>query len=256
MPQGRQAETPNKEALNALTDLYYLFGDLAAHVLESSVSPEEIDIYFLRPGGLKEQLHKYYELASLDPEEAGSNTEALTPERLLPFNTISQVTKESCRQIHDIRGDLKEYNNAKEAYGTPVPQEVQEVVRLGSEILNRRNQLINGVIQGNQKPKVVIQASGIGIPGVASSHYPIRGARKQMVMRLFETHPQPVSAKAWARLIDRSGTVYSDSIQKVSADVNDINKRFMRNLGLQHKLIINRGGYMLNFEELDISHEV
>ena len=140
MPQGRPSESPNKEALNALTDLYYLLGDLAAHVLKSTESPQELDIFYVRPGGLKQLLHKYYQLASLDPQEAGSNTAPLTPERLLPFNNISQVTAESWEQIQQARGDLKEYNNAKHAYGTPVPPEVTEAVNKGKQILAKRTQ--------------------------------------------------------------------------------------------------------------------
>jgi hypothetical protein len=231
-------------------------GELAAHVLESSASPEEIDIYFLRPGGLKDLIQEYYELASLDPEEAGNNAHPLTQARLLPFTTISQVTKESCQQIHDVRGDLKEYNIAKQGYGSPTPQGVREVLDRGYEILHRRKLQNESGVASSQKPRVVITSSGIGIPGVAGQHYALRGGRKVAILKLFETHPHPLSAKAWARLIDRSGTVSSDSVQKVSADVNDINKRFMKNLELEHKLVINRGGYLLNFEEMDISHEV
>jgi hypothetical protein len=140
MPHGRPSESQNKEALNALTDLYYLLGDLAAHVMESSESPQELDVYYVRPGGLKQLLHKYYQLASLDPQEAGSNVAQLTLERLLPFTTISQVTRESWEQIQGARGDLKEYNNAQQAYGTPVPPEVTEAVNKGKQILAKRTQ--------------------------------------------------------------------------------------------------------------------
>lgn len=257
MPQGRPTNNAvNKEALNALTDLYYLYGEMAAHVLKSDESPEQLDIFYVRPGGLKQLLHKYYELASPDPEEAGSNVHALTLERLLPTGTLSQTTEESWNQIQAARGDLKKYNNAKQGYGSPTPQGVREVLDRGYEILHRRQQQNGSGIESSQKPKVVITASGIGIPGVAGQHYSLRGGRKVAILKLFETHPHPLSAKAWTRLIDRSGTVSSDFAQKVSADVNDINKRFMKNLELEHKLVINRGGYLLNFEELDISHEV
>ncbi len=127
----------NKEALNALTDLYYLYGDLVQHSLESRVSPQELDIFYLR-GGLREKLEQYYALASLDPIEAGSQTNPLTLEYLLPHKTISQVTEDSWRQILDARGDLKTYNDAQEAYGTATPQEVQEVVRQGKELIASR----------------------------------------------------------------------------------------------------------------------
>lgn len=127
----------NKSALNALTDLYYLYGDLVQHGLVSPLSPEELDIFYLR-SGLKDMLEQFYTQASLDPVEAGSNTESLTLERMLPIGTISQATQATWKQIQDARGDLKLYNDAKEAYGTPVPQEVQEVVRQGRELIASR----------------------------------------------------------------------------------------------------------------------
>lgn len=127
----------NKSALNALTDLYYLYGDLVQHRLESPISPEELDKYYLRDG-LREMLNQYYALASVNPEEAGSNAAALTLEHMLPIGTISQATPAAWEQIQDARGDLKLYNDAQEAYGTPVPQEVQEVVRQGRELIASR----------------------------------------------------------------------------------------------------------------------
>ncbi len=141
MPPGRPTNNAvNKEALNALTDLYYLYGDMAAHVLKSDESPEQLDIFYLRPGGLKELLHKYYELASLDPEEAGSNVHPLTLERLLPTRTLSQTTEEAWNQIQNARGDLKPYNIAKKGYGTPVPSEVMEAVNTGRQMIAKRTQ--------------------------------------------------------------------------------------------------------------------
>jgi len=141
MPQGRPANNAvNKEALNALTDLYYLYGDMAAHVLKSDESPEQLDIFYMRPGGLKQLLHTYYELASLDPVEAGSNEYPFTLERMLPIRTLSQTTEEAWSQIQDARGDLKLYNDAKEGYGTPVPPEVTEAVNKGKQLLAKRTQ--------------------------------------------------------------------------------------------------------------------
>lgn len=120
--------------------MYYLYGDLAAHVLKSDETPQELDIFYVRQGGLKHLLHNYYQLASLDSVEAGSNVHPLTLERLLPIKTLSQVTEESWKLIQDVRGDLKTYNDAQQAYGTPVPQEVQEVVTKGRQMLAKRTQ--------------------------------------------------------------------------------------------------------------------
>ena len=146
MPQGRPSESqesPNKEALNALMDLYYLYGDMAVHVMESDESPEELDKFYMRPGGLKQLLEKYYQLSLLDPQEEGSPAEGLTLERLLPIiDSISALKAhdDAWKQIIVARGKLKEYNNAKHAYGTPVPPEVTEAVNKGRQILAKRTQ--------------------------------------------------------------------------------------------------------------------
>ena len=60
MPQGRPPGIVNKEALNALTDLYYLFSKIVWQVHHKRTLPEESDIYYLRPGGLKDLIQKYY----------------------------------------------------------------------------------------------------------------------------------------------------------------------------------------------------
>jgi len=143
MPQGRPSESPNKEALNALTDLYYLYSDLATHLRASDKSPQELDLFFTRPGGLKELLHKYYLLASLDPQEAGSHTESLTLESMLPRDNgiaFYQAHDELWSQIIDVTDVLKGYNREQGAVGTPVPPEVTEVVNEGRQILARRIQ--------------------------------------------------------------------------------------------------------------------
>lgn len=259
MPQGRPANNAvNKEALNALTDLYYLYGDMAAHVLKSDESPEQLDIFYMRPGGLKQLLHTYYELASLDPEEAGSNVHPLTLERLLPARTLSQISEEVWNQIQSARGDLKLYNDTQEAYGTPVPPEVTEAVNTGKQILVKRIQRtrLESVEQpASIKQKVTISSKGVGVPGDAERYYSFRGGRKKAVLEMLDKYPQALSAKAWGRLVNTSNTVTSDVVQQVSADVSDINKRFKRNLQLDESLIINRNGYILNFDELDIEDQ-
>jgi hypothetical protein len=143
MPQGRPQTPVNKEALNALVDLYYLYSDLATHIRESSESPQELDLFFSRPGGLKELLQKYYVLALLNPEEAGSHVGALTLELMLPRdNSVSfyRAHDELWKQIVDVNSDLKGYNRNQGAIGTPVPQEVMEAVNEGRHIIARRNQ--------------------------------------------------------------------------------------------------------------------
>tara|TARA_B100000508_G_scaffold120886_2_gene102244 strand:+ start:265 stop:1047 length:783 start_codon:yes stop_codon:yes gene_type:complete len=258
MPQGRQENEVNKEALNALTDLYYLFSNIVWHVHYKRALPEESDVYYLRPGGLKELLHKYYGLASIDPQEAGSPEKPLTLERMLPFRTISQVTDESWQQISEVCGEIKEHNNSKRSYqevtGTPTPQEVMEVLKKGNEILDKQKQGTE-VSSENIKPTVLITSAGIGVPGEAAKHYALSGGRKKAVLKILEQHPEPLSAKAWARLVSRTDTVSSDFAQKVSSDVRDINKRFRENLQLDEDLIINRSGYLLNFEELNIEKQ-
>ena len=254
MPQGRPQETVNKEALNALTDLYYLFSKIVWQVHHKRALPEESDIYYLRPGGLKELLHKYYGLASIDPQEAGSQERPLTLECMLPFRTISQVTDESWQQISDVCGCLKEHNNLHHGYGIPTPQEVREVLHKGNEILDKQTGGA-GTQSEEIKTTVLITSAGIGVPNVAERHYALRGGRLKAVLSMFDNNSVPLSAKAWARLVSRASTVSSDFAQKVSSDVRDINKRFKENLQLDEDLIINRNGYLLNFEELNIEKQ-
>tara|TARA_B100000508_G_C11457694_1_gene277555 strand:- start:1157 stop:1936 length:780 start_codon:yes stop_codon:yes gene_type:complete len=143
MPQRRQETEVNKEALNALTDLYYLYSDLATHLREYTDSPQEIDLFFLRPGGLKELLIKYYELASTHSGEAGSPSNLQPFEHMLPRDTsigFYRAHDDLWRQIVDMTDVIKGYNTAQGAVGTPVPQEVTEVVNEGRHIIARRKQ--------------------------------------------------------------------------------------------------------------------
>ena len=217
--------------------------------------PEESDIYYLRPGGLKDLIQKYYELATLDPEKVGSHEEPLTLEHLFPFRTISQVNEESWQQISDICGRFKEYNNAQGAYGAPTPQGVLEVLQQGNQILDKQKLEAEKVQSESKKPTVLITSIGVGVMGSAVKYYALRGGRLKAVLKMFDNNTEPFSAKAWARLVSRTNTVSSDFAQKVSSDVRDINKRFKENLQLDEDLIINRNGYLLNFEELNIQKQ-
>jgi len=247
-------ESPNKEALNALTDLYYLYSDLATHLRASDESPQELDLFFTRPGGLKELLHKYYLLASLDPQEAGSQTESLTLESMLPRDNgiaFYQAHDELWSQIIDVTDALKGYNREQGAVGTPVPREVTEVVNEGRQILARRNGRNSVEIQNERQP-IMITASGIGVPEDVKRYYPFRGGRKKAILKMVEKYPEALSAKAWAQLVGKAVPTSPEAIQQVSADVNDINRRFKKKLQLDINLIINRNGYLLNYDELNI----
>ena len=141
MPDTREAPTVNKEALNALVDLYYLYSDIATHLRDSRESANELDLFFTEPGSLRELLIKYYDLANLDAEEAGKNVGSLTIEMMLPRdNSISfyKAHDDLWQQIIDVNADLKGYNRDQDAVSTQVPEEVQKVVRQGREIIATR----------------------------------------------------------------------------------------------------------------------
>lgn len=99
---------------------------------------------------------------------------------------------------------------------------------------------------------VVISSSGIGVRGQAERHYGIKGARKAVVLEMFTLKPEGLSAKAWARLTGKS---VASASQAVNSDMKSINAIFRKNLQLDNDLIVHRGGYTLNFEELDIRLE-
>lgn len=99
---------------------------------------------------------------------------------------------------------------------------------------------------------VVITSSGIGIKGQAKRYYGIKGTRKAVVLEMFKLQPEGLSAKAWAVLAGKS---VASASQAVNSDMKSINAIFRKNLQLDADLIVYRGGYTLNFEELDIQLE-
>lgn len=109
-----------------------------------------------------------------------------------------------------------------------------------------------GADNADKEQVILISSNGIGVSGSAERHYSVRGGRKKIIDEMYGLYPEPLSAKAWAKFVGKNLTVLSDAVQQVSADVSDINKRFKKQLQIENDLIINRNGYLLNFEELDI----
>jgi len=58
--------------------------------------------------------------------------------RMLPRKTVADVVGETEHQLALIKGDLKYYSNVVEAYKTPVPEEVRELVHTGRTLLATR----------------------------------------------------------------------------------------------------------------------
>lgn len=127
----------NKSALNALIDLYYLYGDMVIHASHSDEGSQELDVFFLQ-GGLKSMIKKYYVESGLDLVAAGDINGPLTLERLLPRPTITAVVGKEAEQVSYLRGDLKGYFDSQNAYGAPIPEDASEVIRQGRQILAGR----------------------------------------------------------------------------------------------------------------------
>lgn len=127
----------NKSALNALIDLYYLYGDMVIHATHSDEGSQELDVFFLQ-GGLKAMIKKYYIESAFDPVAAGDINGPLTLERLLPRPTITAVVGKEAEQVSYLRGDLKGYFDSQNAYGAPIPEDATEVIRQGRLILAGR----------------------------------------------------------------------------------------------------------------------
>ena len=100
--------------------------------------------------------------------------------------------------------------------------------------------------------EVLISPNGISVKGQAKLHYGINGTRKAAVIKMFKRQPDGLSAKAWATLV---GKPVVSASQAVNSDVRSINAIFKKKLQLDNDLIVYRGGYTLNFEELDIQLE-
>jgi len=243
MPE-QTPEVTTLAAINALVDLYYVYSELANYVRQNDAGHSDIDLFYNR-GGLKTLLHKYHAHASADPIEVSVHRLPTLAE-MLPVTPISKVYgKEAVwQQIIDVRGDLKDYSNAVGAPGNQVPSEVKEVVRQVKQFILKHSQNQNGL-------RIVIDDTGVGVFGDADRHYALRGSRKRVVLAMRDCYPEALSAKKCARIMGKTGAIPSMT-QQVSADINSINSIFKKNLGLEHDLIINRNGYLLNFEELNI----
>jgi hypothetical protein len=127
----------NKSALNALVDLYYLYGDMVFDANHSDESPQQLDVFFLQ-GGLKAMITKYFQESHLDPVAAGDTEGPLTLERLLTRPTISAIVGDESVKVSHLRGVLKGYFDGQEAYGASIPDDAAEVIRQGRLILAER----------------------------------------------------------------------------------------------------------------------
>jgi len=246
MPE-QTPEVSTLAAINAVVDLYYVYVELADYVRQTKHTRmhTDIDLFYNREG-LKALLVKYHTIASADPIEVPEYQLPTLPQ-LLPVSPVSKMYGNDAvwQQIMDARADVKQYSDAVGAPGNTVPSEVNEVV-------GAVRQFIDHLALDEDKQTIVINESGVGILGAADRHYALRGERKKLVMQMLASYPVALSAKRCARLMNKPALVQSELIQQVSADVNDINKRFKKNLQIEHDLIINRNGYLLNGEELHI----
>jgi len=120
----------DKAALNAFTDLYYLYTDIVFYITSHrDESPEAFDIFYLR-GGLRELILKYYrqsDISSLDARLNQGNISIL--------DTIAAVTNEVEAKISENRGIVKGLNDSLHAYGVEVANEVVEVVKTGRKLI-------------------------------------------------------------------------------------------------------------------------
>lgn len=133
----------NKQALNSLTELYYVFVRLIEHMEHNTESKEELDIFYLRgignSGGLRAAIIAAYEASNLNLEEAGTPDEPMTLERLLPYKTVSSYTnREKLEQVQDVRADLKYYNDSTRAHEAGMDDASIVLKEKAEEILRKR----------------------------------------------------------------------------------------------------------------------
>ncbi len=132
-----QTQEINKVALNALTNLYYLYTDIVRNGLRSEESTEELDIFYLR-GGLKHMVEKYYTLSALDAITVETLKELPELSQLLPRRAVSDMTALPMEMITNARGDLKYLTDIHQAYGQTLPDEVTELIEKGRHLLHCR----------------------------------------------------------------------------------------------------------------------
>lgn len=132
-----QTQEINKVALNALTNLYYLYVDLVRHALRSDESTEELDIFYLR-GGLKQMLEKYHTLSALDAITIETLEELPVIDKMLPRRAVSDITALAMEHITLAKGDLKHLTHVHKAYGQTLPEEVTGLIEQGRTLLHNR----------------------------------------------------------------------------------------------------------------------
>lgn len=132
-----QTQEINKVALNALTNLYYLYVDLVRHALRTDEPTEELDIFYLR-GGLKHMIEKYHTHSALDAITVETLAELPAIADMLPRRAVSDITALPMEKITLAKGDLKYLSDGHKAYAQELPDEVTELIEQGRKLLNNR----------------------------------------------------------------------------------------------------------------------
>lgn len=136
MPE-TQLEVTKEVALNALVNLYDLYIDLVRNVERTDESSDAIDVFYLR-GGLRKTIKKYFDLAQFDTIDLGTLNEYPTLEKVLPCRTISPVHSIAYDTVMLVKGDLKYLADINSSHGNLMPQDVNDVIVAGREILAGR----------------------------------------------------------------------------------------------------------------------
>lgn len=133
----------NKQALNSLTELYFVFTHLVEYRYENKKETKrDPDIFYMRglnnEGGLKSAIETAYGASNIDPDVAGIDDNPLTLERMLPYRTIaSYTTEDKVQQVQDAYADLKFYNDKMNGHEGGMDDASIVMKEKGEEILRK-----------------------------------------------------------------------------------------------------------------------
>lgn len=123
-------------ALNALTDLYYCFKNMAIQASVGNESIESFDRFFISQ--LQHKIEVYYHASHLDPVKLGEPGNATTLNELLPVKAFSQISQNILESIKFHAGSLKHYNDYHSGVGKPVPADVHLILNEAQNLMSTR----------------------------------------------------------------------------------------------------------------------
>jgi hypothetical protein len=136
MPRQTTITPVDPVTLNALTDLYYCFKNMAIQASVGNESIESFDRFFISQ--LQYKIEEYYHASHLDPVKLGEPRDQVTLKELLPVKAFSQISPDILESIKFHAGSLKHYNDYHGGVGKPVPEDVHLILNTAQNLMSAR----------------------------------------------------------------------------------------------------------------------